>query len=323
METTLHLSVCWRQARARASECPPFIGDVFCFVISLSQLYLRNKSKDGGGSDAGSGTVSPHSASFSEDGHSRSGRSSGTTTPGYTDDDASADGAMVAEEEAPKDVESKPAHSGAPVEISTTADANAASDVHHTHLVETATITIFSLKAQRISDESPDFEMFKQHNATYEQALKDRIGNDSFVPRGTQTLNPLMKTKDTNTVYTHTRDTACDSAGMDIADMVSRAANSTQTDFVDLRSKGKKSRSVASGKDLPVKEVLESALLLERLITQNMFHERHMLYRFYNQSCHFFDFVVDLFLSETRKNLKLATRYHRSGLIPFGLINAI
>jgi hypothetical protein len=47
---------------------------------------------------------------------------------------------------------------------------------------------------------------------------------------------------------------------------------------------------------------------LERLITQNMFHERHMIYRCYNQSCHFFDFVVDLFPSETRKNLKLATR---------------
>ncbi len=135
-----------------------------------------------------------------------------------------------------------------------------------------------------MSDESPDFEASKQQNATYDQALKDRIGNDSFVPRGTQTLNPLMKTKDTNTVYTHSRDTACDSAGMDIADMVSRAANATQTDFVDLRSKGKKSRSVASGKDLPVKEVLDSALLLERLITQNMFHDRHMLYRFDGQT---------------------------------------
>ena len=75
------------------------------------------------------------------------------------------------------------------------------------------------------------------------------------------------------------RDSACDSAGMDIADMVSRAANASQTDFVDLRSKGKKSRGVASGTDLPVKEVLDSVLLLERLITQNMFHDRHMLYR--------------------------------------------
>jgi hypothetical protein len=139
-----------------------------------------------------------------------------------------------------------------------------------------------------VSDESPDFAMFKQHNATYDQALKDRIGNDSFVPRGTQTLNPLMKTKDTNTVYTHTRDTACDSAGMDIADMVSRASNSAQTDFVDLRSKGKKSRSVASSKDLPVKEVLDSALLLERLVTQNMFHDRHMLYRWRSACCHCF-----------------------------------
>ena len=252
----------------------------FLFIPSFNPISLRSKSKDGGGSDAGSGTVSPHSASFSEDGHSRSGRSSGTTTPGYTDDDASADGALVAEEEASKTVDSKPAHSGAPVEISTTADPTTASDVHHTHLVETATITIFFLKAQRVSDESPDFEVSKQQNATYDQALKDRIGNDSFVPRGTQTLNPLMKTKDTNTVYTHSRDSACDSAGMDIADMVSRAANATQADFVDLRSKGKKSRSLASGKDLPVKEVLDSALLLERLITQNMFHDRHMLYRF-------------------------------------------
>jgi hypothetical protein len=160
--------------------------------------------------------------------------------------------------------------------------------VHHTHLMETSTITIFSLKAQRVSDESPDFEVSKQQNATYDQALKDRIGNDSFVPRGTQTLNPLMKTKDTNTVYTHSRDTACDSAGMDIADLVSRAANASQTDFVDLRSKGKKSRNVASGKDLPVKEVLDSALLLERLITQNMFHDKHMLYRFDYETCHLF-----------------------------------
>jgi hypothetical protein len=242
-------------------------------------MPLRSKAKDAGGSDAGSGTASPHSTSFSEDGHSRSGRSSGTTTPGFTDDDASADGAMVAEEEAPNPVESKPSHSATPVDISTSADVHAASDLHHTHLVETATITIFSLKAQRVSDESPDFEMCKSSNATYDQALKDRIGNDSFVPRGTQTLNPLMKTKDTNTLHTHMRDSACDSAGMDIADMVSRAANASQTDFVDLRSKGKKSRSVASGKDLPVKEVLESVLLLERLVTQNMFHDRHMLYR--------------------------------------------
>ena len=46
--------------------------------------------------------MSPHSESFSEDGHSRSGRSSGTTTPGYTEDEASADGALVAQEEAAK-----------------------------------------------------------------------------------------------------------------------------------------------------------------------------------------------------------------------------
>jgi hypothetical protein len=243
-------------------------------------MSLRSKAKDGGGSDAGSGTVSPHSASFSEDGHSaRSGRSSGTTTPGYTDDEASIDGAVVAEEEAAKPVESKPVHSAAPVHISTAADVSGPSDLHHTHLVETATITIFSLKTQRVSDESPDFEACKASNATYDQALKERIGNDSYVPRASQTLNPLMKTKDTNTVHTHMRDSACDSAGMDIADMVSRAANASQTDFVDLRSKGKKSRSVAAGKDLPVKEVLDSVLLLERLITQNMFHERHMLYR--------------------------------------------
>lgn len=251
-------------------------------TCAQAECLFRGKSKDGGsdaGSGAGSGTVSPHSASFSEDGHSRSGRSSGTTTPGYTDDEASADGALVAEEEAAKPLESVPAHSGAPVDISTTAEPIAASDLHHTHLVETATITIFSLKAQRVSDESPDFEGCKASNAAYDQALKDRIGNDSFVPRGTQTLNPLMKTKDTNTTHTHMRDSACDSAGMDIADMVSRAANASQTDFVDLRSKGKKSRGVASGKDLPVKEVLDSVLLLERLITQNMFHDRHMLYR--------------------------------------------
>jgi hypothetical protein len=247
-------------------------------------MSLRSKSKDAGGSDAGStagsGTVSPHSASFSDDGRSRSGRSSGTTTPGYTDDEASADGALVAEEEAPKVMESRIAHNGAPVEISTSADTIAASDMHHTHLVETPTITIFFLKALRVSDESPDFELCKSSNSAYDQALKDRIGNDSFVPRGTQTLNPLMKTKETNTVHMHMRDSACDSAGMDIADMVSRAANASQADFVDLRSKGKKSRSVASCKDLPVKEVLDSVLLLERLVTQNMFHDRHMLYRF-------------------------------------------
>ena len=299
---------------------------MFSLFALLKQFFIiRSKSKDGGsdaGSTAGSGTVSPHSESFSEDGHSRSGRSSGATTPGYTEDEASADGALAAQEDAPKAVESKPAHSGAPVEIVTT-DVPPAADVHHTHLVETATITIFSLKAQRVSDESPDFETCKASNAVYDQALKDRIGNDSFVPRGTQTLNPLMKTKDTNTMHTHLRDSICDSAGMDIADMVSRAANASQTDFVDFRSKGKKSRSVASGKDLPVKEVLESVLLLERLITQNMYHDRHMLYRFVlatSLSCNMF---TNSCIPGTWQNLMSATPCLRSGLIPFGLINAI
>lgn len=85
-------------------------------------------------------------------------------------------------------------------------------------LTETPTIFLMDFRGTAVASDAPDYEEVKSKNESYAELLKNRAGNDSYVPRGMQTLNNPTKQKLVQTQPVGDRDTGCMATSWDMYD---------------------------------------------------------------------------------------------------------
>ncbi|KAL5250861.1 hypothetical protein ACHWQZ_G016563 [Mnemiopsis leidyi] len=85
-------------------------------------------------------------------------------------------------------------------------------------LTETPTIFLLDLRGTAVASDAPDYDEVKAKNETYAELLKNRAGNDSYIPRGMQTLNNPSKQKQVQTQPVGDKDTGVMATSWDMYD---------------------------------------------------------------------------------------------------------
>lgn len=103
----------------------------------------------------------------------------------------------------------------------------------HLTLSETETIWMLDFPGTCVAEDNEIAESVKEKNQRYEELLKNRVGNDSYVERGMQTFNSGQKSKEIQSSNVELHEVGCVASNWDMYDTYNSLENNQEADEKD------------------------------------------------------------------------------------------
>eukprot|EP00735_Rhodelphis_limneticus_P004130 TRINITY_DN15683_c0_g1::TRINITY_DN15683_c0_g1_i1::g.18735::m.18735 TRINITY_DN15683_c0_g1::TRINITY_DN15683_c0_g1_i1::g.18735 ORF type:complete len:690 (+),score=112.34,sp/E9PYY5/WDR78_MOUSE/37.64/1e-128,WD40/PF00400.27/7.5e+02,WD40/PF00400.27/0.29,WD40/PF00400.27/5,WD40/PF00400.27/1e+03,WD40/PF00400.27/4e-08,WD40/PF00400.27/0.24,WD40/PF00400.27/0.047 TRINITY_DN15683_c0_g1_i1:187-2070(+) len=177
-------------------------------------------------------------------------------------------------------------------------------------LKESETFTLIDIAGTCVALDSPYADQVRERNDKYQKLLKAKVGSDLYMERGMQTLCGVKKAKDVLAAPPKMCDAAEMASVWDIHDSIDKEMQSSKVDTTkDDHEGGRRARGEDERKQLlhMIDEAIEAARkeeekgdagdggsdqedsqlppvddgvrLIERLVTQNIYQQKHIMYR--------------------------------------------
>mmetsp|Transcript_28201 Transcript_28201/g.63812 ORF Transcript_28201/g.63812 Transcript_28201/m.63812 type:complete len:738 (-) Transcript_28201:345-2558(-) len=168
-------------------------------------------------------------------------------------------------------------------------------------LSETETFFLFEIPSSCVADDDPQLDAVKEVNAKYLELVKSKAGQDKYSDRAIQTLNMALKNKDAQATPATTVSIGVDVTNYEIHDAIlaleekeededeeimrsmtsnSKGANNADgLSAIDALLGGNSDLSKEEERILSSRSFKDSLMSVERIVMQNLYHERQLKYR--------------------------------------------